>query len=127
MEATVEPGDGFAGVDVGYRRQRIRAQTLEEQSVSMRVRAQQPDGAVAVPAAQHQVLVFGVADLEDRGSAVGCPYGQHGRVDGVTVGAQIPFGDKGVETQQGVSISNGISLVCPGTARSDATAVPMIL
>jgi hypothetical protein len=50
VEATVEPGDDFARVDVPQRAEILRTQAFQEDGSTWRVGAQQPDRAVAAPA-----------------------------------------------------------------------------
>ena len=75
MDPRVEPRDDLARLEVPHLGQVAPVEPLEQQGAPVRVGAQQPDRAVAVPVLQHQRLVHGLvvaveADLEHRRLAV---------------------------------------------------------
>ena len=64
VDASVEPGDNLTRFDGRQRVEILRPQPLQKHGTAPRVRAEQPDGTVAAPPPQHEVLVFGVPRRE---------------------------------------------------------------
>ena len=112
MKAAIQACDDVAGIDVGHAFQRLRAQPLQKQCPSMRIGSQQPRCAVTVPSAHHQVLVFGVPDLQNCGNPVGRQhrqYGCPGAAHHAAVGAQVPLVDQVVDLAHSVSSASHIT------------------
>jgi hypothetical protein len=69
MQTPVEADGDLTRVDVWKRVEGFLSQPLQKEGAVVRIGTQQPDGAIAAPSPQHEVLVFGLrvlaADLQD--------------------------------------------------------------
>jgi hypothetical protein len=85
----------------------------------MRVRAKQPHRAVAVPAAQHEMRMVGLPDLQDGGGAAGRAYRQYdgmGSMDFVAIGPQFPL------VEMMVDVAHRSTIVCSPRGTSSPMA-----
>ena len=79
-------------------------QPLQQQCTVWRIGAQQPDGTVATPSPQHEMLMFGfrvgTADLEDGSHSIGGAHRLNDRaapVHGIAVEPKLPLVELSLE------------------------------